>query len=495
MKPQAARSVEGTFLRCSRCNTNALPGTLMKALRSILPAVATFAAVSLTSPLVATNGMNMEGYGPIATAMGGASMAFDNGTASVINNPATLGLMKERARLDLALGVLGPDITATAPNGAFADSESTAFFMPAFGYARRSGDFTYGLGVFGQGGMGCQYAGNTWRGLGFGLENRTEVSVGRAIVPLAWQVSERLTIAATADFMWAGMDLKMAMSGAQFFDLVMPNSQQFGRASGTIIQSFNGMMGQLPAGTNVDYAYFNFSNGSDFTGAARGYGYAGKIGLVYQANDQLTLGLTYHSESALGDLKASGAAMSFQLNVPGMGAMAQTLTGEMKVNNFEWPAMFGAGLAYRPNERWLIVADVRAIFWENVMQQFAMTFTASGAASNGSFAGQSLNAVLFQNWEDEYVFQIGAAYQATDRLTLRFGGNFSSDPIPDRYLNCLFPATIEQHLTAGFGWKFDERSSVDFSATYGFEVGKTNGYGIHITHGQTNAQLMYSYRF
>jgi long-chain fatty acid transport protein len=467
----------------------------MKALRSLLPALATFAAASLTSPLVATNGMNMEGYGPVATAMGGTSMAFDNGTAAVINNPATLGLMAERARLDLALGLLGPDITAKAPNGAIADSESTAFYMPAFGYARRSGNLVYGFGVFGQGGMGCQYAGNTWRGLGFGLENRTEVSVGRAIVPLAWQVNEKLTVAATADFMWAGMDLKMAMSGAQFFDLVMPNSQQFGRASGTIIQSFNGMMGQLPAGTSVDYAYFNFSNGSDFTGEARGYGYAGKLGLVYRATDQLTLGLTYHTRSALSDLKASGAQLAFQLNIPGMGAMAQALNGELKVNDFEWPAMLGAGFAYRPNERWLIAADVREIFWQDVMDQFQMTFVASGAAANGPFAGQNMNAVLFQDWDNQFILQLGAAYQATDQLTLRCGGNFSSDPIPDRFLNCLFPATIEQHLTFGLGWKFDERSSVDFSYTHGFEVGKTNGYGIHITHGQNNAQLMYSYRF
>jgi len=467
----------------------------MKALRSLLPPALTLAALSLTSPLVATNGMNMEGYGPIATAMGGTSLAFDNGTAAVINNPATLGLMAERARLDLALGVLGPDITATNPAGTAADSQLTAFYMPAFGYARRAGNFIYGLGVFGQGGMGCQYDANSWRGLGFGLENRTEVSVGRVIAPLVWKVNDRLHIAATADFMWAGMDLRMAMSGTQFFDLVMPTSQQFGRASGTIVQSFSGMMATLPSGTSVDYAYFNFSNGNPFTGDARGYGYAGKVGLVYQATPQLTLGLTYHSKSALSDLKATGAALGFQLNVPGMGAMAQTLTGEMKVNDFEWPAMLGAGLAYRPNERWLVAADVRQIYWASVMDQFAMTFTASAAASNGSFAGQQLSAVLFQHWDDQLVLQLGAAYQATDRLTLRFGGAASSDPIPDKFLNCLFPATIERHLTAGFGWKFDARSSVDFSFTHGFEVGKTNGYGIHITHGQNNAQLMYSYRF
>lgn len=467
----------------------------MNILRSLLPAVATLVAAGLTSPLVATNGMNMEGYGPIATAMGGTSMAFDNGTAAVINNPATLGLMTARARLDLALGVLGPDITATNPTGTPADSQSTAFYMPAFGYARRSGNLTYGLGVFGQGGMGCQYDANSWRGLGFGLENRTEVSVGRVIAPLAWKVNDRLHVAATADFLWAGMDLKMAMSGMQFFDLVMPTSQQFGRASGTIVQSFSGMMATLPAGTNVDYAYFNFSNGNPFTGDARGYGYAGKVGVVYQANEQLTLGLTYHTQSALSDLKAASAAMSFQLNVPGMGAMAQTLTGEMKVNDFEWPAMLGAGLAYRPNERWLVAADLRQIYWGSVMQQFAMTFTASSAAGNGSFAGQQLNATLFQNWDDQLVVQLGAAYQATDRLVLRFGGAFSTNPIPSNFLNCLFPATIERHLTAGFGWKIDERASVDFSFTHGFEFSETNGYGIGITHSQNNAQLMYSYRF
>lgn len=467
----------------------------MKTLRPLPVLAAGLAAALLSSPLSATNGMNMEGYGPVATAMGGASLAYDNGTAAVINNPATLGLMAERARLDVALGLLGPDITATNPLGTAADSSATAFYMPAFGYARRAGDFTYGLGVFGQGGMGCEYDRNSWRGLGFGLENRTEVSVGRAIIPVAWKVNERLHLAATADFMWAGMDLRMAMSGAQFFDLVMPSSQQFGRASGTIIQSFGGMLAMLPPGTNVDYAYFDFSNGNDFTGAAKGYGYAGKLGLVYQASDRLTLGLTYHTRSALGDLKASGARLAFQLNIPGMGAMPQALTGELKVNDFEWPAMLGAGLAYRPNDRWLLVADVREVFWQDVMSQFSMTFTAAGTAANGNFAGQNMNAVLFQDWDNQFILQLGAAYAASDRLTLRFGGNFSSDPIPDRFLNCLFPATIERHLTAGFGWKFDERSSLDVSFTRGFEVTKTNGYGIKISHAQTNLQVMYGYRF
>ncbi len=40
------------------------------------------AVLSAMAPAAwATNGMNLEGYGPIATAMGGAVQTYDNGTA------------------------------------------------------------------------------------------------------------------------------------------------------------------------------------------------------------------------------------------------------------------------------------------------------------------------------------------------------------------------------------------------------------------------------
>ena len=67
--------------------------------------------------------------------------------------------------------------------------------------------------------------------------------------------------------------------------------------------------------------------------------------------------------------------------------------------------------------------------------------------------------------------------------------------IPDKFLNCLFPATIEKHLTAGFGYTLNTRSSIDLSLSHGFEVEQTNAYGIRVSHSQTNAQVMYSYRF
>ena len=95
-------------------------------------------SVFLAPAAYATNGMNLEGYGPIATGMGGASMAYDNGDAAVMNNPATLGLMPQGNRFDLALGYLGPHVKAEMP-GAEAKSSANAFFMPAIGWIQKSG--------------------------------------------------------------------------------------------------------------------------------------------------------------------------------------------------------------------------------------------------------------------------------------------------------------------------------------------------------------------
>ena len=79
----------------------------------------------------ATNGMNLEGYGPEALAMGGAAFAYDNGTAGVMNNPATLGLMNQGHRFDLALGFLSPIVTTKQAGETDADSASDLFLMPA----------------------------------------------------------------------------------------------------------------------------------------------------------------------------------------------------------------------------------------------------------------------------------------------------------------------------------------------------------------------------
>lgn len=473
----------------------------------------------------ATNGMNLEGYGPVSVAMGGSSLAFDNGTAAVMNNPATLALAPAGTRLDLALGNLGPKVRASVmtPAGRLsATSQSDAFYMPAIGVAVRRGRLTWGLGIFGQGGMGTQFGRDSWlsdpsggadTALDRGLINRTEVSVGRVILPLVYTAGERVVLAATADLVWAGMDLQMGLSEAQFQDLADPRAGTLGRVTGSLVSGF-GQLYEPFGGTGVrqlHHAYFDFSNGSPFTGQARGYGVAGKVGALVRVTRQFTVGAVYHGRTRLGDLETSGARLAMDVRLdPGALAGAPTgtyqdtrldLTGTLSVRDFQWPAQLGLGAAFTPTDRVLLAVDVKRIYWSAVMSAFQMTFVADRTPANGPLAGLSLDAALYQRWQNQTVIALGGAVEAMPGLTLRAGYNHGRNPVPDRYLNALFPATVEGHATFGAGYRISPRLSADLSVARAFDVEATNG-GNGLTlpvvtsrHRQLNWQALVSRRF
>ncbi|MDO8958316.1 MAG: hypothetical protein Q7U85_01135, partial [Rhodocyclaceae bacterium] len=127
---------------------------------------ALLAIAGLSTSAFATNGMNMEGYGPIATGMGGASMAYDNGPGAMMGNPATLGLMAQGSGIGVALGFLGPDVGVTHPMAGSIGSGGDAYYMPAIGYVRKEGKLTYGVGMYSQGGMGTEYGATSFMAAG-----------------------------------------------------------------------------------------------------------------------------------------------------------------------------------------------------------------------------------------------------------------------------------------------------------------------------------------
>lgn len=479
-------------------------------------AVSLIAAGVMASPFAyATNGMNLEGYGPVAQGMGGASMAYDNGTAATMNNPATLGLMSDGSRADFAVGVLAPSITAKYTGAPSADSSATAFYMPALGYARKSGQYTYGLGIFSQGGMGTEYGANSFLAAGSGEKVRSEVGVGRFILPLAYQVDDKITVGGSLDFVWAGMDVKMALSGTQFGDMVagLGGSQTYGSASGSMVNTLVGAFttpqvpcGGVPCLSSLNWARVDFSNDNAFTGQAKGNGGAFKLGGVYKVDGQLTLGATFHSKTAISDLEAPGATMSMNVTGPATGGVATTIpvTGKISVHDFQWPQTIAVGAAYQYNDKLMLVADYKNIGWKDAMKSFRLTFTAdatqTGAAGSGpggfGLGGQVVDMALYQNWKDQNVFEIGAAYKQSEQLTLRGGLNMANDPVPNKYMNPLFPAIAQNHLTLGAGYEIDKASSVDFSYVYLFtKSATTTGTPLSVDFSGYSAQFLYSYKY
>lgn len=442
------------------------------------------AAVCAVPSAWATNGMDLEGYGPVATAMGGASFAYDNGAAAMMNNPATLGLMGEGSGIGVALGFLGPNVHA---NGS--KSSADAFFMPAIGYVAKRGGLTYGVGVYSQGGMGTEYGQASRMAYGTGDEVRSEVGVGRFILPLAYNVDEQLTIGGSLDWVWATMDLKMAASTPQFMAM----------ASGKMSANFNTAITTLVSPPMSASAFrIDFSDHNAFGGQAFGSGFAGKLGLTYKPTPSLTVGATYHSKTHLDDMKTSGGDAAFSAYNAAGTALGPAMSGKVTIHNFQWPETYGLGVAYQMNDKWLLAADYKRINWAEVMKDFKMTFSAGA-----DFADFTIS----QNWRDQNVLMIGAAYRLDAATTLRFGVNFSSNPVPDNRVNPLFPAIVRNHYTAGFSYMLDARSGIDFAFAYapkvsvrGTQVANTPFSGVPsnlaaISHAQTNLQVQYGYRF
>lgn len=484
--------------------------TMRVCFKRSLVAVSVTGVLCATSSAYATNGMNLEGYGPEATAMGGVSQAYDNGAAAMMNNPATIGMMDTTNRIDIAIGNLRPDISVTDPSGMQkADSTADSFFMPAFGYLRKvNSRFTTGVGIYSQGGMGTEYKKDSWMASGTNEPARSEVGVGRLIVPMNYAVNSRFNIGGSVDFVWGGMDLQMAMpvmvnpaTGAPtnmgiapagtFGDLLgfPPGSNTMGEVtlSPGLGSAANGL---IAAGYNT--VRMNFSNDSDFTGEAKGYGIGAKIGLTYAINPALNFGASYHSRTKMSDWKTDSSSASMEFYEVGGALPTQTLTGEMAVKNFQWPAQWAAGIAYMPGN-WMFGVDINYIQWKDVMESFQMTFTADDSAGLG---GETADITFYQSWKNQTVVKIGGSYDISRAFTWRAGLNLANNPIPDAYVNPLFPATIKNHVTTGFGWNITQKDAIDFSIAYAPEVKVNNtNTGVQISHSQTNWQLGYNRRW
>lgn len=479
---------------------------------------ALLAVAGMSAPAFATNGMNMEGYGPVATGMGGASFAYDNGNAGMINNPATLGLMKSgTSRFDIAIGGLHPNVNSSVntPMGTMkAGSDGDAYYMPAAGYVRKDGKLTYGIGMMAQGGMGTEYGRNSFfsgtsslmtgmQGATLsGEENRSELGIGRLIFPVAFDVSDSFKLGGSIDYLWGGLDLQMGMGGAQFGSFANMTPLGYTASPIGMVSPTSTMLGAMGAflampGFDVNWAQFDFSEGGNkMKQALKTNGWAWNIGFQWKATPQLSIGAVYHAKTHLKDMSGNG---SIKMGTP-MGTME--VTGKLKVVDFQWPETYGIGMAYQVNDRLMIAADYKRINWSRVMKNFNMSFVADATQTNplaamGGLGGTTMGATLYQDWDDQNVVMIGGSYKVTDAFTMRAGVNLASNPVPNRYVHYLFPATIKNHYTLGFGYTISPASSIDFSYSYAPNVSTTNSFTtVKTTHEQAhNWQFMYSHRF
>ena len=196
------------------------------------------------------------------------------------------------------------------------------------------------------------------------------------------------------------------------------------------------------------------------------FGFGATLGATYKFNPKLQAGLTWVSKTDVSDM---------EYNTP---------TGTTSFD-MDMPASLAFGLAFRPMPGLLVEADVKQIFFNDVMERVSVTNPQPG-----------MPPVLAFGWDDQTVFSIGVKKEMGP-MTISLGYNYGESPIgpEDVNMNLGSTAIVEHHLSFGLTRKFSDKVSGSFAYTHAFENDLTSSVApfntIEISQNQYNLNISY----
>lgn len=390
----------------------------------------------LAGSLVTTThaaGIYRNGIGARAMSLGGADTTLANSPlAAMTANPAALG---DFASLGLELG-----LTAVFPAGEFSNSANDA--APLRDSIAGFPDFSVVLPI------------------------ADRFSVGLSVSPDALLAGE-----------WNYVDAPGGLSGTTSYGLMTHRSQiiVLRSALGAGIKlgdkfSLGASIGLLYNQNQLETAYVfqshpvlrGFKTRVDLdTG---GFGVDGEIGFRYRATDELQFALTYKTPSTVkadGDLTGNAGAELTALGGPFAGVRPDFAYDAEVENTF--PQMISLGAAWQACPQWRFVAQVDWLNWSEAFDSLPLRLRNGNNADLNAFLGSNaIDDTIPLNWEDQFVYRVGAEFTPGEHWAFRAGYSFGESPVPSGTLNPLNAAIFEHTVGAGVGYRWS-RYTVDFA--------------------------------
>ena len=363
----------------------------------------------------ATDGYFQHGYGLISKSMGGAGTALAVDTFGGASNPAKGVFVGDR--IDLGVDFFSPQRSAARSGGSVgidgsADSDSTLFAVPEFGYNKMLGaDLALGVSIYANGGMNTDYPGGQIPGgtacSGFNAGNPTGpynllCGSGRLGVDLS-----QLIVSPTLSYK---LSERHAIGVAPLFG--------FQRFSAEGLDAFSGFS----------------TAGADLTnrGYDNAYGYGVRIGWLGQMTDSLSVGAAYSSKIQMTEFDKYKGLFAEQ-------------------GDFDMPENYNIGIALKASPVFTLVADYQRINYSDVKavgNPSSRLSQCMGGDVSSCLGGD--NGAGF-GWTDIDVWKLGFAYQINDKTILRAGYNHTDNPVQasDVTFNILAPGVVQDHVTLG----------------------------------------------
>lgn len=436
---------------------------------------------------IATDVFRLEGFGAISRGMGGVATAYDTGLAGMMTNPATLSLMKTDNEIQLGLDVVSTDIevknktTGERVSSGSHGNNRGPYLAPQLAYGRQIGSLTLGVGVFAQGGLGTEYGSDGFLSrasgnLDTGLGNSSRLLVLNIPLAASYKFSDSLTLGAGVDATWQGLNLDLLLGADQVGSLIGA-----GRVSGSLVP----VLGGLP---DLRGAHFSLTRNSPIASGVSAWGHTARVGMTYAFSEDTRVGAAYTVKSSVADMDGRATLTAID-GVAGQIA----LPGEITIRDFQMPAILNLGLSQRVSDRLDVAVDVSRVYWSDVMKDIKVGFA--------SDSGGDINILLPQDYRDQTVLAVGAAYRVNERWTLRGGFRIAEQALRGSTLFAVIPAIPRKHMSLGAGYALSEHARFDIAWSHAFEEQMDNdgtpntSDPIRVNHSQDNVTLVYSHRF
>jgi long-chain fatty acid transport protein len=200
------------------------------------------------------------------------------------------------------------------------------------------------------------------------------------------------------------------------------------------------------------------------------FGFGATLGATYKINPKLQAGLSWTSKTDISDM---------EYNTP-----------EGRISfDMDMPASVVFGLAFKPMPGLLVEADIKRIFFSDVLGRITVNRPAG-------YTG-AVPALFNFGWDDQTVYAIGVKKEMGP-MAVSVGYNYGKSPIGSEDVNSNLGSTaiVEHHLSFGITRKFSDKVSGSFAYTHAFENELTQSGGtntIKISQNQYNMNISYKF--
>ncbi|MCK5781613.1 MAG: outer membrane protein transport protein [Flavobacteriales bacterium] len=428
----------------------------------------TFALVLLSTFAFAQSGHLMQGIGAVNMSMGGAATGKAMDISGALQwNPASIsgysgtkigldvGAMFSSPTLSSSMPMMGPDgQPIMGPDGqpimlsGSVDSDKGVSPLPSLAivWGNEDSKHTFGVSVFGVSGFGVDFAEDSNNPGYMDGSMNPNYDPNKPFSPISGPQSAGGFGHIESNYMLLQVGFTWAYQITENFSIGIEPTINY--------QALDISPNPLVAPS--------MTAGYSKSETASAIGYGGQLGVYYDSKSGFTAGASYKSKQYMADFSFEGKYLD------GNDAPKTDFT-------MNFPAIASIGVGYTTaNGMFDFAVDYRRVFYSSTEG-----FDNSGwtIASEGDYAGYPTGTVEGFGWEDMNIISAGVQINAIEKLPIRLGYTYNSNPINEELMmfSVSAPAIIKNAFQVGLGYEINEHFTLNGLFHYGTSGGKTTG--------------------